>query len=111
MSETDVLKAELDRKISEVSKQKAALVDNAFKADLDILLSEAKSVNSTSDNIDDIKAMIQKLNDIIDAIDSVSNVENVIIDGEYADYEKVYNDEEDCDGILIRGKGENIGNR
>ena len=26
------------------------------------------------------------------------------------DYEKVYNDEEDCDGILIRGKGENIGN-
>lgn len=110
MSETDVLKAELDRKISEVSKQKAALVDNAFKADLDILLSEAKSVNSTSDNIDDIKAMIQKLNDIIDAIDSVSNVENVIIDGEYADYEKVYNDEEDCDGILIRGKGENIGN-
>ena len=45
MSETDVLKAELDRKISEVSRQKAALVDNAFKADLDILLSEAKSVN------------------------------------------------------------------
>ncbi|MFR2215653.1 MAG: hypothetical protein ACLS61_18545 [Ruminococcus sp.] len=38
-------------------------------------------MNSTSDNIDDIKAMIQKLNDIIDAIDSVSNVENVVIDG------------------------------
>lgn len=104
MSETEVLRDSLSRKISDIKDYDFVLADNAYKANMKTVLAEAENLADNSENMDDIRAMIQKLEEIKNDIQSVGTIENVKLDGEYVRWETI--GDEDyyiVNGIRIMG--------
>ena len=99
MSEAEVLRDSLSRKISDIQAYDFVLADNAYKANMKTVLAEAENLADNSENMDDIRAMLQKLEEIKNDIQSVGTIENVKLDGEYVDWDTI----EDEDHYIVNG--------
>ena len=104
MSEAEVLRDSLSRKISDIQDYDFVLADNAYKANMKTVLAEAENLADNSENMDDIRAMIQKLEEIKNDIQSVGTIGNVKLDGEYVDWETIGDEDHYIvNGIRIMG--------
>lgn len=94
----------LSRKISDIQDYDFVLADNAYKANMKTVLAEAENLADNAENMDDIRAMIQKLEEIKNDIQSVGTIENVKLDGEYVDWETIGDEDHYIvNGIRIMG--------
>lgn len=104
MSEAEVLRDSLSRKISDIQDYDFVLADNAYKANMKTVLAEAENLADNSENMDDIRAMLQKLEEIKNDIQSVGTIGNVKLDGEYVDWETIGDEDHYIvNGIRIMG--------
>ena len=106
MSEEEVLKASLQRKIDMLTDYANVLVDNEYKTNMLALLSEAEKLNTS----EEMKEMISKLDDVLEIINHFGSIEEVMVDGVYANYSSRNEGEYDLEtGITISGKSETLG--
>ena len=75
MSEEEVLKASLQRKIDMLTDYANVLVDNEYKTNMLALLSEAEKLNTS----EEMKEMISKLDDVLEIINHFGSIEEVMV--------------------------------